>query len=121
MVEAGHDPKRLWDLPLNWDALEQYVGPWVNETAQQLAKAALSICSVIDFEAILIDGAIPPAVRAQLVDRVRVYLLDQDTRGLLCPKIKTGSIGDNARAIGAASAPIFAQFFLNANAGLSAV
>ncbi|MCV3273146.1 ROK family transcriptional regulator [Roseobacter sinensis] len=121
LVEVGLDPKQLWQLPQDWSALGRYVDPWIGETAQELAKAALSICSVIDFEAILIDGAFPETVRSQLVERVRRYLVNQDTRGLLTPRIEAGGIGFNARAIGAASGPIFSQFFLNTNAGLSAI
>ncbi|WP_300061891.1 ROK family transcriptional regulator [uncultured Roseobacter sp.] len=121
LVEVGLNPKQLWQLPQDWSTLARYVDPWVGETAQELAKAALSICSVIDFEAILIDGAFPEGVRAELVDRVRRYLINQDTRGLLPPRIEAGDIGFNARAIGAASGPIFSQFFLNTNAGLSSV
>ncbi|WP_187428916.1 ROK family transcriptional regulator [Roseobacter fucihabitans] len=121
LVEAGLDPKQLWQIPQNWDALSRYVDPWIGETAQELAKAALSICSVIDFEAILIDGAFPDAVRSDLVERVRRYLVTQDTRGVLVPRIEQGVIGFNARAIGAASGPIFSQFFLNTNAGLSSI
>lgn len=121
LVEVGLDPKKLWQMPQDWQALSRYVDPWIGETAQELAKAALSICSVIDFEAILIDGAFPGAVRTEIVERVRRYLVTQDTRGLLTPQIEGGAIGFNARAIGAASGPIFSQFFLNTNAGLSSV
>ncbi len=121
LVEVGLNPKQLWRQPQDWRALSRYVDPWIGETAQELAKAALSICSVIDFEAILIDGAFPELVRAELVERVRRYLVNQDTRGLLTPRIEAGDIGFNARAIGAASGPIFSQFFLNTNAGLSSV
>ncbi|SFR00381.1 ROK family transcriptional regulator [Poseidonocella sedimentorum] len=119
LVEAGLDRSLLWRQPQDWSALSRYVDPWIGQTAQELAKASLSICSVIDFEAILIDGAFPSEVRDALVERVRRYLVNQDTRGLISPRIEPGSIGENARAIGAASSPIFAQFFLNANAGLS--
>lgn len=121
LVEVGLDPKQLWHLPQNWESLARYVDPWIGETAQELAKAALSICSVIDFEAILIDGAFPDTVRQELVKRVRRYLITQETRGLLPPRIEEGAIGFNARAIGAASGPIFSQFLLNTNAGLSSV
>lgn len=121
LVEAGVDPQVLWAQPQDWSALSRYVDPWIGETAQELAKAALSVCSVIDFEAILIDGAFPAAVRSELVTRVRRYLINQDTRGLIPPRIEAGSIGGNAGAIGAASTPVYSQFFLNVNAGLSAV
>ena len=120
LVQAGVDPRVLWHHPQDWSDLSRYVDPWIGETAQELAKASLSVCAVIDFEAVLIDGAFPASVRTELVERVRRYLANQDTRGLIAPKIEPGSIGGNARAIGAASSPIFTQFLLNTNAGLAA-
>ena len=110
--EVELDPRQLWTDPSSWNNLSRYVDPWMGQTAQELAKAALSTCSVIDFEAILIDGAFPEHVRNELVDRVRRYVSTQDTRGLISPRIEAGSIGHKARAIGAATRPIGAQFML---------
>lgn len=121
LTEAGLDPKLMWQKPQDWSGLSRYVDPWIGETAQELAKASLSICSVIDFEAILVDGAFPSGVREELVERVRRYLVNQDKRGLIAPKVEIGTIGENARAIGAASGPIFAEYLLNTNAGLSSI
>ncbi len=121
VIEAGLDPAVIWRQPQDWSSLARHVEPWIGQTAQELAKASLSICSVIDFEAVLIDGAFPPEVRDQLVERTRRYLANQDKRGLIEPRIEAGSIGHNARAVGAASSPIFSQFLLNTNAGLSAI
>lgn len=115
--EVDIDTRQLWDDPESWTKLVRYVEPWLLQTAQELAKASLSICSVIDFEAILIDGSFPAGLREELVSRVRRYVATQDTRGLVPPKIEPGSIGGNARAQGAACEPMRAQFFLNANAG----
>lgn len=112
--EVDLDPHQLWSDPESWLALSRYVDPWLGQTAQELAKASLSTCSVIDFEAILIDGAFPASIRDDLVHRVRRYVVTQDTRGLISPKIESGSIGGKARAIGAATRPIGAQFMLNA-------
>lgn len=120
LVEADLDPQVMWQRPQDWSGIEQYVNAWIGETAQELAKASLSICSVIDFEAIVIDGAFPTGVREELVARVGRYIHNQDKRGLISPKIEAGSIGENARSVGAASSPIFRQFLLNTNAGLSA-
>jgi predicted NBD/HSP70 family sugar kinase len=117
--EAGLNPQILWDEPQDWSSLSRYVDPWIGETAQELAKASLTICAVIDFEAIVIDGAFPADVRDALVERVNRYLASQDTRGLIAPRIKAGSVGANARGIGSASSPIFSQFLLDRNAGLS--
>lgn len=113
--EVDLDPHQLWTDPDSWHALSRYVDPWLGQTAQELAKAALSTCSVIDFEAILIDGAFPADVRENLVNRVRRYVVTQDTRGLIQPRIEGGSIGGKARAIGAATRPIGEQFMLKAN------
>ncbi|WP_417211730.1 ROK family transcriptional regulator [Antarctobacter sp.] len=121
LVEAAINPSVLWQKPQDWSGLDRYVAPWIGETAQELAKASLSVCSVIDFEAIVIDGAFPPSVREELVDRVRRYIVNQDKRGLIAPAIEAGTVGENARAIGAGSGPIFAEYFLNTNAGLSSI
>lgn len=115
--EVDLDPQQLWSNPDSWHALSRYVDPWLGQTAQELAKAALSICSVVDFETILIDGAFPASVRTDLVNRVRRYVVNQDTRGLIPPRIEGGSIGSKARAIGAATRPIGAQFMLTASLG----
>ncbi len=118
LAEVGIDPRRLWDLPQDWRDYTRYVEPWLGQTAQELARACLSTCSVIDFEAVIIDGAFPADVRDDLVERTRRYLATQDVRGLIAPQIEPGSIGGNARAIGAASSPIFSQFLLDTNAGM---
>lgn len=119
LTEAGLDAQLMWQLPQDWSGISRHVNPWIGETAQELAKASLSICSVIDFEAILIDGAFPGEVRDELVERVRRYLGNQDKRGLIEPRVEAGSVGENARGIGAASSPMFRQYLLNTNAGLS--
>ena len=117
--EVDLDPQQLWSDPDSWHTLSRYVDPWLGQTAQELAKAALSTCSVIDFEAILIDGAFPTSVRDDLVSRVRRYVVTQDTRGLIQPRIESGSIGGKARAIGAATQPIGAQFMMQASVGMT--
>ncbi len=119
LEEVELDPAMIWQNPQDWSKIMRYVEPWLGQTAQELAKASLSTCAVIDFEAILIDGSFPDEIRTELVERVRRYIATQDTRGLIPPVIESGTIGGNARAIGAASGPIFSQFLLNTNAGLS--
>ncbi|WP_026479595.1 ROK family transcriptional regulator [Ahrensia sp. 13_GOM-1096m] len=121
LEQAGIDRNILWQHPQNWSGITRYVDAWMGETAQELAKAALSTCSVIDFEAVLIDGAFPENIRFELAERTSRYIANQDMRGLIPPKIEAGSIGGNARALGAASGPIFAQYLLNTNVGLAKV
>ena len=117
--EVDIDPDILWQVPQDWSSIARYVDLWLGQTAQELAKACLATCSVIDFEAILIDGAMPEGIRQELVQRVQRYLINQDTRGLLPPRIESGTIGLNARAIGAACGPILSGYLLNTNDGIS--
>ena len=115
LTQNGLDACKLWHLPRDWSAFTAYVDPWIVETAAEVAKASLSACAVIDFEAVVIDGSFPEDVKAKLVAQVRAMLAKQDARGLILPQIVQGTIGDNARAIGAASGPIYALFLLNTN------
>ena len=121
MVEAGHDPAALWQEEPDWSGIDEVLQPWLDETGENLARAALAVCSVIDFEAVVIDGAFPVAIREALVERVRAALGRLDGRGLLLPTAECGSVGVDARGIGAASLPIFANFMLNTNAGFQRV
>lgn len=118
LAEVGLDPSGLWNSD-DWAPYERYVEPWIRQTAQELAKAALSTCAVIDFEAVMIDGGLPPSVKQTLVERTRRYIANQDTRGLIPPQIEAGTMGRKAREIGAACGPIWSHFLLKSNAGLS--
>ena len=115
LTQHGLDARQLWHLPRDWSAFAAYVDQWIAETASEVAKASLSACAVIDFEAVVIDGAFPEDVKAKLVAQVRVMLAKQDARGLILPQIIQGTIGDNAQAIGAACGPIYALFLPNTN------
>ncbi|PTX56168.1 MarR family transcriptional regulator [Litoreibacter ponti] len=117
---AGHDPRALWAEPQDWQSFEAEVAPWLDETGAAIAQACVSVASVIDFEAVIIDGAFPEEIRTRLVAAVREKLPHEDSRGLILPEIEEGSIGREARGIGAASGPIFAQYFLNTNARAAA-
>jgi predicted NBD/HSP70 family sugar kinase len=113
---AGYDKRLIWDRRRDWSAFAQVADRWISETAQELARASLTLCSVIDFEAVLIDGIFPADVRASLVTRTRAAMMDLDRRGLVTPRIEAGRVGPNARAIGAAYYPISTRFLLNTNA-----
>lgn len=113
LTKAGEDPAQLWTQPLDWSGFDEIVADWIANTAEQLALAALTVCAVIDFEAIVIDGAFPASVRERLVKSTEASLATLDHRGLTMPAVVAGSIGSNARALGAAASPILSQFFLN--------
>jgi predicted NBD/HSP70 family sugar kinase len=117
LVRADLPTGRLWTQPQDWSGFAQALDPWIEATAEQLARAAISVCAVIDFEAVLIDGAFPPDVRARLVEGIRREVGRLDRRGLSPVRIEEGRVGGNARALGAATAPILARYLLNTHGG----
>lgn len=117
LVRADLPTDRLWTQPQDWSGFAQALDPWIEATAGQLARAAISVCAVIDFEAVLIDGAFPPDVRARLVEGIRREVGRLDRRGLSPVRIEEGRVGGNARALGAATAPILARYLLNTHGG----
>ena len=114
MVAArGLDPLMLTRSPDNWDGIGDVLETWLDETATNLAHAALSAASIIDFEAVIIDGAMPAAVRQQLVAKTILAFERLDSRGIAPLAIIEGSTGPDARALGAASLPLFANFMID--------
>ncbi|WP_240611045.1 ROK family transcriptional regulator [Oceaniglobus ichthyenteri] len=116
MRAMGLDPVQLWNVPQDWSGFEPAVAPWIKKSACAIAQGIVAVSGVIDFRDFVIDGAFPPQVRARLVSAIRADLARQDLRGLTLPRVHEGAVGANARAIGAAAVPIYAQFLLNSHA-----
>lgn len=109
---AGQDPMSIWQGPEVWAGLGAPLESWIADAARHLAVAAVAVCSVIDFQAVLIDGGFPPSVRTRLVAAIRAEITTLDTQGIAPPEVHEASVGAQARVIGAASLPISAQFLL---------
>jgi predicted NBD/HSP70 family sugar kinase len=113
LTEAGMNAETALDPIDGWQGIDEYLDPWIEKVGAELAKAMLSICAVIDFEAVLIDGAFPDQIRERIVKTAARSLAHYDVRGLIPPTVTNGTIGVAAKSLGAASGPIFAEFFLN--------
>ncbi len=115
IADAGLDPARLWLRLDGWEGLGEILDVWLERVAERLAVAILTMCSVIDFEAIMIDGSFPPQVRNALVTRVINHLGGPDAPlppGLSPFRIEEGSLGQMARSIGAAGVQIRSRYLL---------
>lgn len=109
---AGEDPEDLRRSAEDWSAFEPLVAEWVKETSHHLAIAATAIASVVEVEAILIDGAMPDDLRARLTRQTAQAMQALDLTGLETPRIEVASVGRRARSVGAALLPIHARYFL---------
>lgn len=111
--EAGRDPAILWQSPDDWGEIGEPLAHWIDKSAESLAYAIAAATSVIDFPTVIVDGAFPSDVRERLVDAIRRKITLVDTRGLAPFEIISGTIGSDARAMGAASLPLIANFAID--------
>ena len=113
---AGHDTTPMWRDPAQLALDRQVMDRWVAQAAAGIAHAIAAAVAVIDFRAVLIDGWIPTELRARLVAAVTGRLSRIDTAGLTLPEIREGTIGADARVLGAASLPLSERFLVEPNA-----
>ena len=108
--KSGKDPSALWLSPGQWPALGAELDVWIEDAAKGLAILAASAMSIIDFEAIFIDGAFPASIRSRLTALAAEKLARLDLQGLTPARVLEGTIGPDARAIGAAALPMLSNF-----------
>jgi predicted NBD/HSP70 family sugar kinase len=118
VIEAGGTREMIWDDPAHWALPDDVLEAWITGAAEGLAYAILSASCLIDFESVMIDGWLPDAVRADLVSRVAARLDQISIAGIQVPQIREGTIGRDARALGAASLPLSERFLVDRNAFL---
>jgi predicted NBD/HSP70 family sugar kinase len=107
------DPSILWYAGRNWGGAGKALDSWIGQAAKGMAFAAASLASTLECEAVIIDGAMPADVRRQLVAAVRKASAKINLDGISPFAIEEGTIGFEARALGAASLPLFANFMID--------
>lgn len=112
---AGGDSELLWRDPSDWTGIGDVLDGWIAEAATGIAAASAGVASVLEPAAIVIDGAMPLDVRARLTNAVRESVRHVDMQGISPFDIVEGTIGFDARAMGAASLPLFDNFIINRN------
>jgi predicted NBD/HSP70 family sugar kinase len=107
---AGIDASSICTTPESWGEFGAQLDSWIEDAASALAYATVAAISVIDFEAIVIDGALPATVRERLTARTAQIFASLDRRGLSEVDIVSGSIGADAGSIGGAALPLIKHF-----------
>jgi predicted NBD/HSP70 family sugar kinase len=115
---AGHLSDFLWETPDRWTMPQPILDDWIRKAAEGLALAALSTAALLEIEAVLIDGWMPAAVRAEVVRRTEAALHRLDLSGISPPAIREGSVGSEARALGAAAIPLSQRYLIDQNAAV---
>ena len=76
----------------------------------------MSAAALLELEAVLIDGWMPVEVRAEVTRRTHAAFHRMDLAGVAPPVIREGTVGADARALGAAAIPLSQRYLLDQNA-----
>ena len=118
METAGEPTDHLWESPDLWQVSEPVLSAWTDAAAEGMAAAILSAAALLELEAALIDGWMPLSLRAELTRRTRAALLRLDLSGVTPPMVREGSMGAQARSLGAAAIPLSQRYLIDQNAAL---
>lgn len=118
MESAGEPSDHLWERPEPWAVSDAVLSAWMDQAAEGLAAAILSASTLLELEAVLIDGWMPVAVRAEVTRRTKAALLRLDLSGISPPVVREGSVGAQARSLGAAAIPLSQRYLIDQNAAL---
>ncbi len=83
---------------------------WLREAARGIAFAANNAACLLDLDGVIVDGSFSRELLAALLAEVEHALDPYDWQGVARPDLLPGTIGSDARAIGGALLPLYANF-----------
>ena len=83
---------------------------WTLRCVEALAFAVTSANSLLDLEAVIIDGAILPACLDDIAAGLRRHFSTDAPPDFFAPEIRKGTLGNLAAAVGAGLLPLHASF-----------
>ena len=116
MEAAGESSDHIWERPDQWQVSDAVLSDWIDAAAEGLASAILSAATLLELEAVLIDGWMPVAVRAEVTRRTVAALARLDLSGVAPPQVREGTVGAHARSLGAAAIPLSQRYLIDQNA-----
>ena len=110
LVSSGLDRTILWKDPRGWEEHRGLVTTWIVDAAPGIAMAALSATALVELDALIIDGAFPDWVKAELATAIEGASDNLNWEGIERPILVEGTCGVHARALGGAALPLLSQF-----------
>ena len=107
---SGLDQKACYDeraLQAPWST---HTSAWLDDAARAIAFSINSAACLLDLGGVIIDGSVDRALLDKLLAEVEQALAYYSWEGVARPVILAGTIGSDARAMGAALLPLYANF-----------
>ncbi len=111
--ERGVDSEFIWETGNDWSQGEICLQNWLERSANGMAQAIHAAATLIDTEAAVIDGWLPERLYTPLIAEIQRKFDAQNNVGISIPRIQQGTVGKDARVLGAASLPLQAQFMID--------
>jgi predicted NBD/HSP70 family sugar kinase len=113
MEAAGESSDHLWEQHAEWRVSPALLDGWIEDAARGLAYATLSAAALVELESVMIDGWMPIHVRAEITRRTEAALNGLDLSGVEAPQVREGTVGAEARALGAAAIPLAHRYMID--------
>ncbi len=113
MEAAGESSDHLWEQHLDWTVSPGVLNRWLDAAAEGLAHATLSAAALIELEAVVIDGWMPGHIRSEIALRTAAALHRLDLAGVDAPDVRSGTVGADARSLGAAAIPLSQRYLID--------
>lgn len=106
----GLDPMAAYDERAMQSPWLPHTAVWVDQTARGIAMAVNTTACVLDLEGVIVDGSFSRGLLASLLAAVQSALAEYNWEGIFEPQVMGGMIGSDARALGGALMPLYANF-----------
>lgn len=90
--------------------VEKQVTQWISEAANGIAMAIIAGQAILDMNYVVLDSSLPRHLKERVASSTEATLAQYDQRGISRPVLTLGTLGNNARALGAALLPFRANF-----------
>lgn len=107
---AGLDPSASGDQRALAEPWRPVTLQWLQQSAAAMALAVNSAACLLDLDGVIVDGSFSRELLAALQTELMRALDRYSWEGVLRPQVLPGTIGSDARAIGGALLPLYANF-----------
>jgi predicted NBD/HSP70 family sugar kinase len=107
---AGLDVAALADARALQAPWLPHTQAWLAQAAAAIAQAVQSAACLLDLEGAILDGSFSRELLAAMLAQTQQALQRYDWEGVAQPQLMAGTIGSDARALGGALLPLYANF-----------
>ncbi len=106
----GLDPAAATDARALQPPWAAHTRGWLREAGRAIAFAANNAACLLDLDGVIVDGSFSRELLHSVLQEVEASLAQYNWEGVTRPELLPGTIGSDARAIGGALLPLYANF-----------